>query len=182
LLDSRAGANANAPWVLGEVFDWLPPRSTENDVTTYQILTGFDGNLPFKGPVTIKLMAMSFRSPNFFTSRPIGPPWTNAPMIPQYMKRVLATEIASGGLMPRLKLRAMTSPRVSSKVVKQKVARAGLKRLDEVATPSVNKHVIERLRTRSKERADAAWERLGGEDETPSQAYARLRLQMIESE
>jgi CPA1 family monovalent cation:H+ antiporter len=66
--------------------------------------------------------------------------------------------------------------------VKQKVARAGLKRLDEVATPSVNKHVIERLRTRSKERADAAWERLGGEDETPSQAYARLRLQMIESE
>jgi NhaP-type Na+/H+ or K+/H+ antiporter len=66
--------------------------------------------------------------------------------------------------------------------VQQKVAAAGLERLDEIAGPDVNKQVLERLRRRSKERSDAAWERLGGEDETPSQAYARLRTQMIDAE
>lgn len=46
LLDSRP--NPNAPWQLSEVFDWLSPRATRNNTTTYQIVTGFEGNLPFK--------------------------------------------------------------------------------------------------------------------------------------
>jgi CPA1 family monovalent cation:H+ antiporter len=41
---------------------------------------------------------------------------------------------------------------------------------------------VKRLRSRATERADAAWERLGGDDETPSQAYVRLRMPMIEAE
>jgi Na+/H+ antiporter len=66
--------------------------------------------------------------------------------------------------------------------VQQQVAAAGLERLDAVAGPDVSKQVLERLRRRSKERSNAAWERLGGDDETPSQAYARLRTEMIDAE
>ena len=46
LLNSRN--NADGQWALNEIFDWLPPRSTNNDVTVYQIVTGFDGKLPIK--------------------------------------------------------------------------------------------------------------------------------------
>jgi iron complex outermembrane receptor protein len=46
LLASRG--NADAPWTMGEVFDWLPPRSTSVNTNTYQIVTGFEGELPFK--------------------------------------------------------------------------------------------------------------------------------------
>jgi CPA1 family monovalent cation:H+ antiporter len=66
--------------------------------------------------------------------------------------------------------------------VQQKVAAAGLERLNEITGPDDSEQVLERLRRRSKERSDAAWERLGGIDETPSEAYARLRSQMIDAE
>jgi outer membrane receptor protein involved in Fe transport len=46
LLNSRP--NINGQWGLNEVFDWLTPRSTRNDVTVYQLVTGFDGKLPVK--------------------------------------------------------------------------------------------------------------------------------------
>jgi CPA1 family monovalent cation:H+ antiporter len=45
--------------------------------------------------------------------------------------------------------------------------------------------VVARLRTRALERSNAAWERLGRpeqEQETPSQAYTRLRLDMLSAE
>lgn len=42
---------------------------------------------------------------------------------------------------------------------------------------------MERLRGLTTSRANLAWERLGGtERETPSQAYARLRQEMIDAE
>lgn len=66
--------------------------------------------------------------------------------------------------------------------VQEKVSSAGLARLDEVANLGVSPDVLERLRRRSRERSDAAWERLGGTDETPSQAYSRLRTKMIDAE
>jgi CPA1 family monovalent cation:H+ antiporter len=66
--------------------------------------------------------------------------------------------------------------------VQQKVAGAGLERLEQLAGSEVSQQVLERLRRRSQERSDAAWERLGGTDETPSQAYSRLRTQMIDAE
>jgi Na+/H+ antiporter len=68
--------------------------------------------------------------------------------------------------------------------VLQRAARAGRARLDDelAGDASVAPAVVERLRQRSVDRADAMWERLGGEAETPSQAYARLRSAMLEAE
>ncbi len=66
--------------------------------------------------------------------------------------------------------------------VSQRAASAGLRRLDEMRTDEDADSVIERLQRRSSERAEAMWERLGSSAETPSQAYARLRIAMIEAE
>jgi CPA1 family monovalent cation:H+ antiporter len=66
--------------------------------------------------------------------------------------------------------------------VSQRAATAGLHRLDEITTDADSEVVIERVRRRSSERADAMWERLGSTDETPYQAYARLRMEMIDAE
>ncbi len=62
---------------------------------------------------------------------------------------------------------------------------AGLRRLDEVATGDEPDGVVDRLRDRSVARSHAAWERLGrplGDQETPSNTYARLRLEMLAAE
>ncbi|HEY7044053.1 MAG TPA: Na+/H+ antiporter [Nocardioidaceae bacterium] len=66
--------------------------------------------------------------------------------------------------------------------VSQRAASAGLRRLDEIRTDEDSDAVIERLERRSSERVEALWERLGSAAETPSQAYARLRIAMIEAE
>lgn len=42
--------------------------------------------------------------------------------------------------------------------------------------------VVERLRLLTEQRANTAWERLGGKGETPSRAYVRLRRRMLEAE
>ncbi|MCU1370103.1 MAG: Na+/H+ antiporter [Ilumatobacteraceae bacterium] len=69
--------------------------------------------------------------------------------------------------------------------VLERAGRAGRIRLDEeldtdpgAAVPEV----VDRLRRRGTERADAMWERLGGEGETPSGTYARLRMAMLDAE
>jgi CPA1 family monovalent cation:H+ antiporter len=64
----------------------------------------------------------------------------------------------------------------------QRAASAGTARLDQLDTEHVPDEVVERLRRRSLDRADSVWERLGGGDETPSQAYARLRAEMLAAE
>jgi CPA1 family monovalent cation:H+ antiporter len=64
----------------------------------------------------------------------------------------------------------------------QRAATAGNRRLDELVTPDDPSEVVEQLRYRTLERANAVWERLGGDDETPSQAYARLRIEMLRAE
>jgi monovalent cation/hydrogen antiporter len=64
----------------------------------------------------------------------------------------------------------------------QRAATAGLRRLDELVGDDEAEDVVETLRTRSMERANAVWERLGSNDETPSQAYARLRIEMLRAE
>lgn len=69
--------------------------------------------------------------------------------------------------------------------VLERAGRAGRSRLDEelAADPeAVSPEVVDRLRRRGAERADAMWERLGGEGETPSGAYARLRMSMLDAE
>ncbi len=66
--------------------------------------------------------------------------------------------------------------------VYQRAARAGLESLDESLNGDEPQEVVDRLRTRSLDRANAVWERLGGEAETPSAQYARLRAAMLRRE
>jgi monovalent cation/hydrogen antiporter len=62
---------------------------------------------------------------------------------------------------------------------------AGLQRLAELTTGDEPEGLVERLRDRSIARSDAAWERLGrplADQETPSNTYARLRMEMLAAE
>jgi CPA1 family monovalent cation:H+ antiporter len=65
------------------------------------------------------------------------------------------------------------------------MTRAGLDRLEAARTPDDPPEVIDRLRDKQAYRSDSAWERLGRAspiDETPSDAYRRLRGEMLEAE
>jgi monovalent cation/hydrogen antiporter len=67
----------------------------------------------------------------------------------------------------------------------EKASRAGLDRLEEHADDDDPFDTVEALHARATQRNTAAWERLGGthpDDETPSEAYARLRLEMLRAE
>ena len=67
----------------------------------------------------------------------------------------------------------------------QKATAAGLDRLHEHLGEDDPHDTIGALRRRSEQRDFAAWERLGNTDpeaETPSEAYARLRLEMLDAE
>ena len=62
---------------------------------------------------------------------------------------------------------------------------AGLQRLAERTTGEEPAGVVDRLRDRSLARSHAAWERLGrplADRETPSNTYARLRMEMLAAE
>ncbi len=65
-----------------------------------------------------------------------------------------------------------------------KATRAGLARLEELRQDGDDPSVIDRLEERARNRADAAWERLGAadNDETPSGMYRRLRQEMLHAE
>jgi CPA1 family monovalent cation:H+ antiporter len=64
----------------------------------------------------------------------------------------------------------------------QHATAAGLARLGEVTTADDSADVVERVRRRTDERAEAMWERLGSSAETPSEAYARLRMEVIQAQ
>lgn len=64
----------------------------------------------------------------------------------------------------------------------QQAAAAGLAVLDAELGGDEPQEVVDRLRRIGLERADAAWEMLGGHDETPSELYARLRTKMLVAE
>jgi len=69
--------------------------------------------------------------------------------------------------------------------VLQGAHRAALEKLDEIAGPDDPPAVLNVLRQRGEARSLAAWERLGrpeSEYETPSEAYRRLRIAMLEAE
>jgi monovalent cation/hydrogen antiporter len=69
--------------------------------------------------------------------------------------------------------------------VQHAAAQAAVRKLDEVigsddGTPG---HVVDRLRIMAEHRGNAAWERLGRqEDESPAASYRRLRRTMLEAE
>ncbi|MFC0549169.1 Na+/H+ antiporter [Kutzneria chonburiensis] len=65
------------------------------------------------------------------------------------------------------------------------MVRVALVRLDEISTENDPPEVVERLRERLQGRTDAAWEQLGRQsalNETPSDAYRRLRLDLLQVE
>ena len=65
------------------------------------------------------------------------------------------------------------------------LSKAGIERLDRERTPDDPQDVVESLRSKSEQRVDSAWERLGrphDEYEPPTATYLRLRLAMLESE
>jgi monovalent cation/hydrogen antiporter len=114
---------------------------------------------------------------------------------PQREVLVLSALVVTGGtlllqgttlpwLVRRLRLPAPdpAADMLQAAEVKQRAASAGLARLEELVTSDDPPEILERLRLRGFERANVAWERLGGADEAPSQAYARLRLEMLAAE
>lgn len=64
----------------------------------------------------------------------------------------------------------------------QRATAAGMARLHEVTKADDPAEVVERVRRRTQERAEALWERLGTSRETPSEAYARLRMAVIQAQ
>src|SRR3954454_4932202 len=68
--------------------------------------------------------------------------------------------------------------------VLQSAVRAGMRALDE-CSDEVDEQTMDTLRRRVEQRVNIVWERLGNTDstqETPSEAYRRLRLQMLAAE
>lgn len=66
--------------------------------------------------------------------------------------------------------------------VQQQAGRAARERLEAVAD-GAPEAIVARLRRLIDDRSNSAWERLGGDErETPSQAYGRLRQEMIDAE
>ncbi|MBP2325882.1 CPA1 family monovalent cation:H+ antiporter [Kibdelosporangium banguiense] len=62
------------------------------------------------------------------------------------------------------------------------MSRVALDKLDEIRKPEDPAEVVERIRVRLRDRTDAAWEQLGRQSalaETPSDAYRRLRIQLL---
>jgi CPA1 family monovalent cation:H+ antiporter len=62
------------------------------------------------------------------------------------------------------------------------MVRVALDKLEEISTDDDPPEVVQRLRDRLRGRTDAAWEQLGRQSalvETPSDAYRRLRLQLL---
>jgi CPA1 family monovalent cation:H+ antiporter len=65
------------------------------------------------------------------------------------------------------------------------MVRVALVKLDEISTENDPPEVVQRLRERLRGRTDAAWEQLGRQsalNETPSDAYRRLRLELLQVE
>lgn len=65
------------------------------------------------------------------------------------------------------------------------MTRAALEELEKIRTPEDPDDIVERLRSRLQHRSDSAWEELGRQStltETPSDAYRRLRLRLLEVE
>ncbi len=102
---------------------------------------------------------------------------------------VAGTLLVQGSTLPAL-VRRLRLPRpdravdaLAEAAALQAAARAGIARLEELAA-EIPDEVLVRLRERSLDRANHAWERLGAQrgEETPSEIYRRIRLEMLAAE
>src|SRR4029450_5566121 len=88
----------------------------------------------------------------------------------------------------RLNMRGRPDPAedaLQEAAVLQAAHKAAWAELQNVLTGDDDPAVVDRLRARAEARTQAAWERLGRpetEAETPSEAYRRLRMVMLQAE
>jgi monovalent cation/hydrogen antiporter len=75
----------------------------------------------------------------------------------------------------------LTRDHLAEAQIQSRASRAAMAKLEQHAD-NAPPEVVERLRRLTEERSNAVWERLGGNRESPSQAYVRLRRKMIEAE
>lgn len=101
---------------------------------------------------------------------------------------IVASLVLQGATLPWLARRLRLPPddpvqdALSAAGVQQQAGRAAREHLDRLAD-TAPPAVVERLRELIDQRNNSAWERLGGdEQETPSEAYGRLRQEMIDVE
>jgi CPA1 family monovalent cation:H+ antiporter len=88
------------------------------------------------------------------------------------------------GLVRRLRLPAPdpAEDALQEAAVLNDMTQVALEKLDEIRRPEDPDEVVTRLRERLRDRTDSAWERLGRQSalaETPSEAYRRLRMELL---
>lgn len=111
--------------------------------------------------------------------------------------RALFVWLAFAVIVGTLVLQGMTLPMVARKLkvpgddptadilaeaqAQQQASKAARERLDSLAHDAPP-DVVEKLRNLTERRSNSVWERLGGDRETPSAVYVRLRREMLEAE
>lgn len=104
---------------------------------------------------------------------------------------VAGTLLIQGTTLPRLVRRLRLPPPDPAEDALQEAAvlndmtHVALAKLEELRTPDDPPEVIDRLRNRLRDRTDSAWEQLGRQSalaETPSDAYRRLRMELLQVE
>ncbi|MFG1951536.1 Na+/H+ antiporter [Micromonospora sp. NPDC048830] len=115
-------------------------------------------------------------------------PYQRALLIWLAFAAIVVSLVVQGATLPMVARRLRLPPddpvqdALSAAAVQQQASRAARERLDALAD-TVPKSVADRARRMLEDRTNLAWERLGGtERETPSEAYARLRQEMIDAE
>lgn len=156
---------------------WLSPKLRERDPSPPWT---FPAGVSWAGMRGVVTLAAAFVLPSDTGEREV--------LVLIALVVVAATLCVQGATLPwvlrRLRLRGPDEAEnaLQAASVQQRATAAGLSRLEEVVGDADAEEVVERVRRRSAERTDALWERLGGSEETPYQAYARLRIAMIEAE
>lgn len=153
------------------------PASGKTPPWTYTAVLGWSG---MRGVVTL---AAAFAIPSDFEQREV--------MLLIAFSVTAGTLFLQGATLPwlarRLKVPA-PGPRedaLARAELYQLASEAGMRELDRHVGEDDPHGTIDSLRRRSQERDFAAWERLGRvalDVETPSEAYARLRLKMLNAE
>jgi CPA1 family monovalent cation:H+ antiporter len=100
---------------------------------------------------------------------------------------IVGTLLLQGTTLPLLARRLRLSPDdpmqdiLAEAAVQQEASKAARQRL-EAHADGVSPEMLDRLRRLTELRSNTAWERLGHGQETPSRAYVRLRLEMLDAE
>lgn len=172
-------------WVVPELFlPWLKGRSPGGGRSTWRGLTviAWSG---MRGPVSL-LAALGIP---FLVDGGGSFPYRDLLLFVTGVVVLLTLVVQGttlGPLIRRLGLRETdrTGDLLAEAEAQHHAALAGLAALDQylAADGSPPPEIVEALRTMAERRANGAWERLGGDAETPTTTYRRLRLVMLDAE